>query len=130
MHLTRPAPAPRLISLVSMIDVLLIMLVFFMVTSTYLNLDMIPMAKRADDTAPVAEAPASTPQMIRLAPDGQATLRGRPVALADIGAQITGASVLILPSPRANTQSLVALMDALTQSGITELRLLQLADAP
>ena len=31
-----------------MIDVLLIMLVFFMVTSTYLNLDMIPMAQSSD----------------------------------------------------------------------------------
>ena len=132
MHLSRTAPAPRLISLVSMIDVLLIMLVFFMVTSTYLNLNMIPMAERADDAAaPTStDTPNGTPQMIRLDPEGHATLRGRPIALAEIGAQITGSSVLILPSPRTNTQALVDLMDALTQAGITELRLLQLTPTP
>ena len=37
-----------LISLVPMIDVMLILLVFFMVTSTYLNLDMIPAVRQQD----------------------------------------------------------------------------------
>ena len=49
MQLSRSKPPQRLISLVPMIDVLLIMLVFFMVTSTYLDLDMIPVARAADD---------------------------------------------------------------------------------
>lgn len=132
MQLARPSPAPRLISLVSMIDVLLIMLVFFMVTSTYLNLDMIPMAERADEgSAPTTtDTPQSAPVMIRLGPNGQASLRGQPLNLAQIGTEITGASVLILPSPRADTQALVSLMDALTQAGVTQLRLLQLAESP
>ena len=48
-------PAPRsLISLVPLVDVLLILLVFFMVTSTYLDLDMIP---TLDRTEAEAEAP-------------------------------------------------------------------------
>jgi biopolymer transport protein ExbD len=51
MQLRRRIPSPRLISLVSMVDVLLIMLVFFMVTSTYLNLDMIPMTQSAGGPA-------------------------------------------------------------------------------
>ena len=42
LSLTRPSRPRALISLVPMIDVMLILLVFFMVTSTYLNLDMIP----------------------------------------------------------------------------------------
>ena len=41
MQLSRPRPAKTLISLVPMIDVMLILLVFFMVTSTYLNLDIL-----------------------------------------------------------------------------------------
>ena len=39
-----------------MIDVMLILLVFFMVTSTYLNLDMIPAADRSEDTAEATSA--------------------------------------------------------------------------
>jgi biopolymer transport protein ExbD len=137
MQLSRPRTPPRLISLVSMIDVLLIMLVFFMVTSTYLNLDMIPMAKSSDDMPnPVqSEFAQASPLMIRLGSDGTPYLRGKnapPAVLRDrISvhlAQNAHAAVLILPSPRADTQSLVSLMDVLTREGVTNLRILQLAE--
>jgi biopolymer transport protein ExbD len=136
MQLSRSKPPQRLISLVSMIDVLLIMLVFFMVTSTYLNLDMIPMAQSADDTVAVAPANSaiSAPMMIRLGPDGAPYLRGQIIAPQTLAAQVKAhvaqdraASILILPSPRANTQSLVTLMDGLTRAGASNLRILQLA---
>jgi biopolymer transport protein ExbD len=136
MKLSRPNPPQRLISLVSMIDVLLIMLVFFMVTSTYLNLDMIPVAKSTDDSA--ATTPVQTaktaPMMIRLGPDGAPYLRGQIITPRALAAQVnahlsddSAASILILPSPRADTQSLVTLMDGLTRAGANNLRILQLA---
>ncbi len=61
------------ISVVSMIDVMMILLFFFMVTSTYLNLDMVPALQKADDPAPAATAPAtpSPTLMIRIAADGR-----------------------------------------------------------
>jgi biopolymer transport protein ExbD len=139
MQLRRPGTPRRLISLVSMIDVLLIMLVFFMVTSTYLNLDMIPVAQAAQDTPTpaVAGGAAATPLIIRLGPDGAAYLRGQitpPEALTGRVqvhlAENPSSAVLILPSPRADTQSLVSMMDLLTRAGVRNLRILQLAARP
>ena len=74
---TRPT-----ISLVAMIDVLMIMLIFFMVTSTYLNLDMIPMAERGDgETQNVksGEAGRTNRVLIRLGSDGVPYVGGQPM---------------------------------------------------
>lgn len=129
MQLRRTNPPQRLISLVSMIDVLLIMLVFFMVTSTYLNLDMIPMAQSSDDTASATPTQTQT-VMIRLGGDGRTYLQGRPTQPAQLAATLQARdpdlNVLILPSARASTQSLVTLMDTLTTAGLTRLRIVQL----
>ena len=139
MQLSRSKPPQRLISLVSMIDVLLIMLVFFMVTSTYINLDMIPMAQSTDDKIDAAHTQTTkgAPMMIRLGPDGTPHLRGQIIETAALSAQIkthltndATAAILILPSPRADTQSLVTLMDTITRAGATNLRILQLAVNP
>jgi biopolymer transport protein ExbD len=129
MQLRRQPPPARLISLVSMIDVLLIMLIFFMVTSTYLNLKMIPMAETAAGGAqPLGN---SRPMMIRLGADGAPYLRGQQISYQDLSIVLTAlppnASVMILPSLRAETQSLVTLMDVATTAGIRSLRVIQIA---
>lgn len=129
MQLTRPRTPPRLISLVSMIDVLLIMLVFFMVTSTYLNLDMIPVARAADETPIATTATADGGVLlVRLGADGQPHLRGKAVRFGDLSARVQAEpdiAITILPSLRASTQSLVTLMDTLTGAGADNLRILQ-----
>ena len=114
-----------------MIDVLLIMLVFFMVTSTYLNLDMIPVAEPSQDAVQTAsDASQGTPLLVRLGPDGLPYLRGTPVSMAELAARVQAnpdAPVTILPALRADTQSLVRLMDGLTAAGAARLRILQVA---
>ena len=129
-----------LISLVPMIDVMLILLVFFMVTSTYLNLDMIPFVQRTDEPAPDTAPPdagTGATFMVRLAADGNAYVRGRaydPPALsglvADRLAENPLLSVVLLPSPRATTQNLVTVMDTLTRAGATRIRLVQVEPRP
>jgi biopolymer transport protein ExbD len=119
-----------------MIDVLLILLVFFMVTSTYLNLDMIPAVQRADDPAiadPQLTETAGAPMMIRIGSDGIPTVRGEGLAVPELETlflsrlQDTPAlRVLILPSGAADMQSLVSVMDAATRSGVTNLRVVRL----
>ena len=127
---------PRaLISLVPMIDVMLILLVFFMVTSTYLNLDMIPAAQRSDD-APLAgpvEGAGGASLMIRIAADGTPVLRGQAVtpdalttALRAHLADAPLTQVLILPSAVARTQALITVMEAATRAGATRLRVVRL----
>jgi biopolymer transport protein ExbD len=139
MQLKRPKTQTTQISLVSMIDVLMIMLIYFMVTSTYLRLGMIPMADQRDDPAPVGlatTAPGGT-LLIRIAPDGSVRARGRPQTATDLTrlfaahlATTPNGAVLVLPSGNANTQALVNLLDAATHSGIQNLRVLRLEAAP
>jgi biopolymer transport protein ExbD len=128
-----------MISLVPLVDVLLIMLVFFMVTSTYLNLDMIPAAERRDESAPapsVASGGGAGTLLIRLAPDGRTWLRGRALDRAELHAALAGhlrlapaAAVSVLASPRADVQALVALMDMATEAGVMRLRILRTEEA-
>lgn len=133
MTLNRPTRPRALISLVPMIDVMLILLVFFMVTSTYLNLDMIPAVKPAQDsTTTNSQSPAAT-LMIRLGADGVPVLRGTALSSDSLRATLTAAAadepltqVVILPSGAATTQALISVMDAAAQSGITRLRVLRL----
>ena len=134
MTIRRPRRSGPLISLVPMIDVLLILLVFFMVTSTYLNLDMIPAVRQQDDTAPRGAAPeAGRTLMIRLGQDGIATVRGRPIAAAGLAGLIGDtlaadplAQIVVLPSGAATTQALISVMDAATQAGAVRLRVIRL----
>ncbi|MDP5217226.1 biopolymer transporter ExbD [Ruegeria sp. 2205SS24-7] len=138
LSLRRPKPPRALISLVPMIDVMLILLVFFMVTSTYLNLDMIPALAQRDAPAPV-QAASDTPAgvlLIRLGADGQPVLRGQAFeaeALAELlSARLSdapGLQVIILPTGSARMQALVSLMDLVTQSGVREMRVVRLEAA-
>ena len=139
--LARPNRPRALISLVPMIDVMLILLVFFMVTSTYLNLDMIPAADRGDTVPEAATAQGSGDRagtiLIRIGADGIPTVRGQPLdgpALASfLAEQMADApltQVLVLPSAAAKTQALVSTMDVATSSGVTRLRVVRLEARP
>ncbi|NVK14200.1 MAG: biopolymer transporter ExbD [Rhodobacteraceae bacterium] len=137
MTLNRPARPRALISLVPMIDVMLILLVFFMVTSTYLNLDMIPAVKPSEGAATGgSQSPAGT-LMIRLGADGVPVLRGAELDADTLRSTLSTAvanepltQVVILPSGAAQTQALVTVMDAAALAGVTRLRVLRLEAAP
>ena len=136
MILKRASRPRALISLVPMIDVMLILLVFFMVTSTYLNLDMIP-ALRAPDGA---TGPAATPTdtvMIRLGADGIPVIRGQPLTGSELDSLLRSTiatdpltQVLILPSGAASTQALISVMDKAAQADVQQLRVLRLEVQP
>ena len=133
--LRRPRPPRALISLVAMIDVLLILLGFFMVTSTYLDLDMIPAVSQDDGTAGSATVPeqGSRPVMIRIGADGQPVIRGQPLdpaALSQLIRDNQGSQVLILPTGVAQTQALVSVMDIATSAGAREVRVIRLEGRP
>lgn len=139
MRLKQASPSGSVIQLVPMIDVLMIMLVFFMVTSTYLNLRMIPMAQGTDapETGPAVTDGSGSTLLIRLDPDGAARLQGRPVAAPELKqileTRLAGnpsLSVVLLPSGLASTQDLVSLLDVTTSAGVRRLRLVRLGEAP
>lgn len=140
MQITRPATPRQLISLVPMIDVMLILLVFFMVTSTYLNLDMIPVVDRAEDTGDElgrdGQAGQASTLLVRIGADGGAYVRGQRADPGNLATLVQTRladnpllSIVLLPSSRATTQALVNTMDTLTQAGATRLRLMRLEAA-
>lgn len=138
LTLKRPIKPKALISLVPMIDVMLILLVFFMVTSTYLNLDMIPAVRQQDQSqAAASDGQATGTLMIRLGSDGAAVIRGRPFAdseLEDVLRQRLAdeplTQVVVLPSGAATTQSLISVMDVATRAGVVRLRVIRLQARP
>ena len=133
VRIRRPARAGPAILLTPLVDVLLILLVFFMVTSTYLDLDMIPMAEPAETPVATVAPPTGTTDaagsasgtiLIRLDAAGRAHLAGATLAgpaLAEAVArrlETAGpAPVLILPSARASTQALVDVLGAVSAAG-------------
>lgn len=137
MKLARTRHTGNLISLVPMIDVMLILLVFFMVTSTFLDLDMIPVVDREGETRATVPAGATdeagTVLMVRIGADGQTHVRGQRLDPAVLRTHVEDLlqdnpllSVVVLPSLQATTQSLVSTMDTLTSAGATRLRLIRL----
>ena len=132
ISLKRPTPPRALISLVPMIDVMLILLVFFMVTSTYLDLDMVPAVKQSDQGAAATAGPAPV-FLVRIGADGQPVLRGQTIDLQTLGGEVSArladaplTQVVLLPSGSADMQALISIMDRITQAGATRLRVIRL----
>ncbi len=137
LTLKRPPRARALISLVPMIDVMLILLVFFMVTSTYLNLDIIPAVRQRDQV----QSPTTTPQagtiMIRLGADGIPVVRGQSMNGPDLERYLRQRladepllQVVVLPSGAAKTQGLITVLDEATRAGVVRLRVIRLQAQP
>lgn len=132
MILRRRSQSRALISLVPMIDVMLILLVFFMVTSTYRNLDMIPAIRPAEKGGRLA-TPAGKRLMIRIASDGSFRFRGTTLSATELQNlfattqhQNALAEIIILPSGTAPTQALISAMDLAALAGMQNLRVLRL----
>ena len=139
MRIRRTQAQPVEISLVSMIDVLMILLIFFMITSTYAELGMLPMAETSDE--PLAEtadpAMGASTLLIRLGPDGAPRVQGRAQDAGSLTALLRAhlaqrpmGSVTVLPSGNASAQALVSLLDVATAAGAQNLRVLRLEAAP
>jgi len=139
MRLPRRQFAPRM-SITSLIDLMLILLFFFMISSTYINLRMIPLvsAAGAGDVPGAAAAGAvalDRPDrlLIRLGADGAPALAGGRVdhpslrrIVAERLARDPRGAVLVLPSGGASTQALVSLLDTLAAAGARDVRLVRL----
>lgn len=132
MKLARRSNNAALITLTPLVDVMLILLVFFMVTSTYLDLDMIPMVEKGEEVDPTGTSvgtDGATTLLVSINAAGEARFQGRtvtPAALAEALREQPDAQVLILPSGFANVQGLVEVIEAATAAGVTNLRVVRL----
>jgi biopolymer transport protein ExbD len=128
MHLELPArPRRRLISLTPLIDVVFILLLFFMLASTLTRLHAVPLAAPDSQRAQRDSQPAL---LLRLQADGQLDLNGEPIAAAALPAllrerlgQAPDLRVLVQPDDAVPLQMTLQLFDQLADAGVPVLRL-------
>ncbi|WP_412553929.1 ExbD/TolR family protein [Shimia sp. MIT1388] len=140
MTLDRPQAARGRISLVPLIDVLFILLVYFMVTSVYLDLDMIPVTRKADFPAQSQQESTTnegTRVLLRISSAGTMNLRGlwidetnQAKALNSLAAEVPPPQVLILPSGFAPLYSLTDTLDALALASLKNVRVVRIESQP
>ncbi len=137
--LRRPPLRRSALSVVSMIDVMMILLFFFMITSSYLNLNMVPALQKAEDTpATTAAVPGpATTLVIRITAKGEAQVAGQTLTTAALRALITRrlaaeplTPILLFPSGGAELQSLIAVMDTVTAAGATRVKVVRVEAQP
>ena len=137
--LRRPANRRSALSVVSMIDVMMILLFFFMITSSYLNLDMVPALQKSDEAPAATATPSAAPAtlLIRIDAKGEAEVAGQimtPEALsALIKTRLTAeplTPILLFPSGGADLQALITVMDTVTSAGATRVKVIRIEAQP
>ncbi|MBI1172538.1 biopolymer transporter ExbD [bacterium] len=141
--LRRPARRATALSVVSMIDVMMILLFFFMITSSYLNLDMVPALQKSDEAPEASGAasamPATPPAtlLIRIDAKGQAQVAGQRLDAAALSALIKTrlaaeplTPILLFPSGGADLQALISVMDTVTAAGATRVKVIRIEAQP
>ncbi|MCB1333684.1 MAG: biopolymer transporter ExbD [Roseivivax sp.] len=137
-RLTRPRKARNAISIAPMIDVMLILLIFFMVTSTYLDLNMIPAVSPRDDAPAAGKVPDRGETLIlTIGADGTPSVQGRGLSQAGLAAMIAerlarhpDLQIVVLPSGGAQMQALVAVMDTAAAAGAVNMRIVRVEARP
>lgn len=133
--MTRPASAidlgprrhPRKMSLTPMIDVVFLLLIFFMLASRFGSDAVLPVAGGAEGAG---SAWQGAPRLVDVTPDG-VLLNGVAAETAALPGDLTalmpepGAAVILRPREDADLQRLVTVMDQLRQGGITNLILIE-----
>jgi biopolymer transport protein ExbD len=126
-----PRPQRRLISLTPLIDVVFILLLFFMLASSLTRLQAVALATPAATLAGSASQSRSQPSMLlRIQEDGQLDLNGEPIQRSVIAERLSAAferepnlRVLVQPAHRVRLQTTMTLLDQLTAAGIPRARL-------
>ena len=115
-------PRRRPISLTPLIDVVFILLMFFMLTSTFTRW------KAVDLRLPIAGSDASSeqPQALLLHTDGSLLLRGRPFQLPDPDAEAALSAaldsvrpVVVFPEADTRVQTIISTFERLAAAGVS-----------
>ncbi|PKR55221.1 ExbD/TolR family protein [Thalassospira marina] len=116
------------IGLTPLIDVVFILLVFFMLASSFLDWRGYEMSVTVQDKSTAGKSDTS-PAIVRIDGSGAITLNGDSTPLDKLAARIThdhaGAPVHLQPVNGAKLQSLVHVMDVLGRDGIKNVDLIE-----
>ena len=123
------------IDLTPMLDVVFILLIFFVVTATFLSESAIDAASSdRSDAPPPEDMEESRNILVELGQNNEITLNGepRPVTTSQIRPNIDrlraenpAATVIIRPHQRSSVETLVLVMDAARQAGILDISIVE-----
>ena len=122
-----PRRHPRRMSLTPMIDVVFLLLIFFMLSSRFGMDAVLPIAGGAEGAG---SAWQGAPRLVQIGADDLA-LNGNPVAPADLAAALAplmpegGGAVILRPADGADLQRVVGVMDRLRAAGFDDLILVE-----
>ncbi|UHD14855.1 ExbD/TolR family protein [Thiocapsa bogorovii] len=129
MRFESPAPRRRLIGLTPLIDVVFILLVFFMLASSLIKWQAVEMGAPASATAGTSLVGA---WLVRVRPEGL-DLNAEAIAAAELSRRVASRiaedpsqRILIQPAAGVSLQRLVDALDLLRDAGATDLTLLRL----
>lgn len=121
MRLPEETGKRPLVSLTPLIDVVFILLIFFMLTSSFLKWEHIELGLK-QAVSVVSDKPEST--LIRINDDGDYRLNGKPADLAAIAKHIESAveaerehAIVLEPKEGVVLQSVMIVMDAVRAAG-------------
>ena len=128
MQLERlPARRRSPIGLTPLIDVVFILLLFFMLASSLTRLHAVALQSQSADGEQGAAPPAL---LLRVQADGGLDLNGEPLAASELRAALASSltrrpdlSVIVQPADRVNLQVLLQVFDQLAEAGVPVLRL-------
>lgn len=128
MRLEPPTPRRRqLISLTPLIDVVFILLIFFMLASSFLDWRTIPLATPAAGSRVASDL---TPLQVRIHLDGRLVFEGEALELGQLRAAVRGRladepgrSVVVRPDDAVPLQRVVEVLDRVRDSGAGSVRL-------
>jgi len=123
------------VDLTPMLDVVFILLIFFVVTATFLSETAIDAASSNNNDQPPPEQESDLKNiLIELGANNDIILNGepRPILQSQIRSNIDrlkaenpAASLIIKPHVRSNVETLVAVMDSARQAGITGISIIE-----
>ena len=123
------------VDLTPMLDVVFILLIFFVVTATFLSESAIDASSNQNNDAPPPEQESELKNiLIELGANNDIILNGepRPILLSQIRSNIDrlkaenpAATLILKPHERSNVQTLVAVMDSARQAGVVGISIIE-----
>ncbi len=126
--LRKPVEISTVLSLTPLIDVVFLLLLFFMLASVFHREGEIEIAARGTSTQ---EPTVTRPLFVRVHPDGRYDVNGEPVAAAQFGSSIAAtlaastelSGVVLQVRKGASTQIVVDSLTALREAGVSPVSL-------